>query len=494
MKTQIKATTQVTSKSPQMSIQTNLQRHSSNTRVKKNIFNVSNSQYQQNKLSLPVSLQTTQKTINHNSQPQMRKYAQTIKRKASIRPSLGHNLEQVSISIPRNTIQPFKIPKIKLLKSLRKKAKYGALRLINRFGFNIHYIYRWDSNSWKSKTLSPNTFRWHAWAYQSSRPRSPNFQIKFDADLRRGKIDARNYSLKRYQSSGKPHPSAKKYQFTKVAGRRLDLLPSDKVKDQKWKKVTVDKKDYKTKQIKGQAFIKGKYDPHVVDPNDVEQGQIANCYLMAAMASIARANPDAIKRLIRPKGKGIYDITIYVNSNANDKPGEGERTPIVITVDDTFPTSSVGKEVFAQRGDVNADGKPELWVMLIEKAYATHKGSYNSTAWGNPGEAMATLTGNRSNTYYTDKYKDKEIAKIINNSLSKNLPITASTPAMSETLKEQAKEINSNIGEKHAYSVKKVNLNSLTISLQNPWGSDYDVNNLAITEFRRFYNKFQIGR
>jgi hypothetical protein len=377
---------------------------------------------------------------------------------------------------------------------LKTKARYAALRLINRFGFNIPYRYRWGNNSWKSKILSSNTFQWHSWKYQSPRPRSPNFQIRFNADLREGKIDARTYSLKRYQSSGKPHESTKKYQFTKVASRRLDLLPSEKIKDQKWKKVTVNKKDYKTQKIKGNAFIKGKYDPHVVDPNDVEQGKIANCYLLAAMASVARANPDALQRLIRPKGKGVYDVTIYINSNANAKPGEGERTPIVITVDDTFPTSSNGEEAFASRGDVNAAGKPELWVMLIEKAYATYKGSYDASAWGNPGEAMATLTGNRSDTYYTNKWTDKQTAKMIENSLAKSLPVTASTPAMSETMKEQARTINPGIGEKHAYSVKKVNPDSLTISLQNPWGSSYDVNNLKISEFRRFYNKFQIGR
>ena len=402
--------------------------------------------------------------------------------------NLGHNLKNLNISVPQNTIQPFKLPKSS------NKAKYGALRLVNRFRFDVPYLYRWGNNSWRAKTLAANTTRWHSWRYRSIKPISPNFQVKFDADLQGGKIDARTYSLKRYRSSGKPHPNAKKYQFTKVASRRLDLLPSEKVQDQNWQKVTVDKKDYKTQQIKGDAFVKGKYEPHVVNPNDVEQGQIANCYLLAAMAAVARANPDAIQRLIRSRGKGVYDVTIYISSRTNAKPGEGERTPIVVTVDDTFPTSSNGKEAFAQRGDLNADGKPELWVMLIEKAYATHKGSYDASAWGNPGEAMATLTGNRSDTYYTDRWTDRQTAKIIDNSLAKNLPVTASTPAMSDTLKEQAQEVNPNIGERHAYSIKKVNPDSLTISLQNPWGSVYDVNDLAIAKFRQFYNKFQIGR
>ncbi len=80
----------------------------------------------------------------------------------------------------------------------------------------------------------------------------------------------------------------------------------------------VNKKDYKTQKIKGDAFVKGQYDPHVVDPNEVEQSQIANCYSIAAMASLARANPDAIQRLIQPKGKGVYDVTIDINSNTNE--------------------------------------------------------------------------------------------------------------------------------------------------------------------------------
>jgi hypothetical protein len=54
--------------------------------------------------------------------------------------------------------------------------------------------------------------------------------------------------------------------------------------------------------VKGTAFITGTDDgEHDVSSTDVAQGQLANCYFMAAMMAVARANPQAIKDLIVAK-------------------------------------------------------------------------------------------------------------------------------------------------------------------------------------------------
>ena len=45
----------------------------------------------------------------------------------------------------------------------------------------------------------------------------------------------------------------------------------------------------------------------------------------------------------------------------------------------------------------------------------------------------------------------------------------------------------------HAYAPVKVDVDALTIDLQNPWGSSH-VSGLAISDFQRFYRGLRIGQ
>ncbi len=240
------------------------------------------------------------------------------------------------------------------------------------------------------------------------------------------------------------------------------------------------------------AGFKGKYQPSVVEFNDVEQGLVANCYLLTNMAALARTNPDSMTKYIRPKENGVYEVTIYVSSQPNAQLEKGSKTPVTLTIDDILPFSNYGKSAFAQKGQLNVGGQVELLLMLIEKAYATYKGTYDANLWSKPQEAISQLTVNNNDTYNTDKFNDIQIANIINTALVKNLSVTTATPAMSENTKERAANINPGITEKTTYKVRKVDPSSLTISLQSSWGSAYDVNNLSISEFRRFFDRVRL--
>ena len=76
-----------------------------------------------------------------------------------------------------------------------------------------------------------------------------------------------------------------------------------------WQKLTETKIDDAVGQMKAdkynygeialKLFEKGKLDAADIDPNDVEQGAIGDCYFMSAIAAVAQANPQAIKNLIR---------------------------------------------------------------------------------------------------------------------------------------------------------------------------------------------------
>lgn len=93
-----------------------------------------------------------------------------------------------------------------------------------------------------------------------------------------------------------------------------------------------------------------------IDPDDVNQGNLGNCYFLATLSAIAEREKRIIERFLTYKvnSAGIYLVTIFVN---------GTLTPIII--DDWFPVR-YGRPVFCRPND----GQNEIWAMLLEKAWA----------------------------------------------------------------------------------------------------------------------------
>lgn len=79
-----------------------------------------------------------------------------------------------------------------------------------------------------------------------------------------------------------------------------------------------------------------------ISPNDVGQGQLGDCWLMSAIASLAE-HPGALQKLFVDKQyqiRGKYNVRIYDSI---------EKKWIVISVDDYFPCSvGTDKPIFAQ--------------------------------------------------------------------------------------------------------------------------------------------------
>ena len=117
-------------------------------------------------------------------------------------------------------------------------------------------------------------------------------------------------------------------------------------------------------KIEGEPFIQGEDDELDIAFNDIDQGSLGDCYLLAALSSIALNDPESIRKMIKPLGAGLYAVTFY------DKDDDGKLVAqMPVLVDDTFPASSSGTPKYAREGDRSEAGS-ELWVMLIEKAWA----------------------------------------------------------------------------------------------------------------------------
>jgi calpain-15 len=117
-----------------------------------------------------------------------------------------------------------------------------------------------------------------------------------------------------------------------------------------------------------------------ISPNDIKQGFCGDCYFLSSISSLAEF-PERVKAIFITKeinDAGCYALQLYVN---------GE--PVTVVVDDYFPWHPFNKDWAFSR----SNGDHEIWVMLLEKAWAKVFGSYQRIEGGQAGEALPALTG-----------------------------------------------------------------------------------------------------
>lgn len=241
-------------------------------------------------------------------------------------------------------------------------------------------------------------------------------------------------------------------------------------------------------EIKGKPFVKGEGDASDIDPNDAVQGQLANCYFIAAMEAVARANPEAIRSLIKDNGDDTYDVTLYIK----DGGWSASAAPKVFTVDSYFPGKSATSPAYGKIGDKGPAG-PELWAMLLEKAYAKMKGSYKDIAWGNTGAAIELLTGKGAQTITPSSLSDEKLAETIQGAIDQHRSVACATKDIEKEPEDVKKLAPANVVGKHAYAAISASKADKTITLQNPWGAGYQVNALPLSSFKKLYHSVYIG-
>ena len=243
----------------------------------------------------------------------------------------------------------------------------------------------------------------------------------------------------------------------------------------------------------GTAFVQGAGDEHAIDPNDVKQGSLGDCYLIAGMAAVARADPQLIADLIKDNGDGTYDVTLYIRPSRTGYPRK-----VVKTVDSRLAVKSSGSPVYAGVGD-EKDGKQEIWTALIEKTLAQHKSSYDLISGGNIAKdnfafagASELLTGQIENYLPTDEMTAEEALLWIQIALESKKPVTAATKNLEDDVQLTNEAKSKNVYWNHAYAPVSVNMEAKTVTLQNPWGSSH-VQNLSADDFLKYYRNIRIG-
>lgn len=232
-----------------------------------------------------------------------------------------------------------------------------------------------------------------------------------------------------------------------------------------------------------------------IEPSDVAQGALGDCWLLSAIAALSEFN-GAIQavfanRDVDPRGK--YSIRLFDHA----------ATPprwVRVTVDDRIPCDASGGG--RARPMFTAPSGDELWVMILEKAFAKLCGSYANLEGGHALWALHCMTGDEVIKYSRDdtagaweacemkprkepKHKrdvgffhngntfdDDNLFDLLKKYSSKQCVLGAGTRGKDDTLTE-GRGKGGGIVPGHAYSilaVREIRGNKL-LQLRNPWGS-----------------------
>lgn len=251
----------------------------------------------------------------------------------------------------------------------------------------------------------------------------------------------------------------------------------------------------------GPIAEQGVGDSHAVAAKDVNQGELGDCYMLSALMAIAMQNPQHLRDAISgPKADGSYDVTLY------RRKGRGKKK--TFTAEQINVTSSFivkkgqTNEAYANGGDTDAKGNEELWVKLIEKAYAKYHGSFDKIDGGWEENALEILTGENytqhdfnGGLFGVGKMSDEDLKAAIIDALAAGKPVCCSTYRQAKLNKGDKKDGNSfaamnDVVGLHAYAVVRADESSITV--RNPWGSGASVEEptMSWAQFRQYYSEF----
>lgn len=183
--------------------------------------------------------------------------------------------------------------------------------------------------------------------------------------------------------------------------------------------------------------------------DDVAQGAVGDCYYLATLASIADTDPNVIQQMVAPLGDGTFAVRFYSGGSE-----------VYLRLDADLPVSGANP-AYAKLG---MDG--ELWVPIVEKAYAYFRYGQNSYA-SISGGWMSTVYNQIANCSSPWRYATgtaTDLYAYLASNLSAGHPITMGSYS----------NASGPIVGSHAYMVKSVETVNGTsyVTVYNPWGYD----------------------
>lgn len=211
-----------------------------------------------------------------------------------------------------------------------------------------------------------------------------------------------------------------------------------------------------------------------IDPNDVKQGILGDCYFLAAVSAIAE-NQNRIKKLFLTRERnniGCYCVALCINGIWED-----------IVVDDFIPCKPKSNDI-AFNHTVNN----ELWAILLEKAWAKAHGGYLNIDGGIIREALRDVSGAPCSSYFSSMESPEVHWKRILEGEQNNWVMCAASDDIRKTGND-ARDKTTGLSGNHAYSLlaayeidnskgyprlvnhkeKGSSTNERIVKLRNPW-------------------------
>lgn len=239
----------------------------------------------------------------------------------------------------------------------------------------------------------------------------------------------------------------------------------------------------------GHAFVRDRHeDATGVDASDVHQGNIGDCFFLSPLMATARMNPRKIAGMVRrigesPSGGDAYEVKLH------DPQGH----LVTHHVDDRFVTSATGAPQYAGYGDRAADGGQELWVMLMEKAWASQRGGYNNTDFGRASDGLMAVSGKRGTWH---RVADESAATILTNiwtAIQADKPVICNTPAApTGPAAAWATAAGKTLINSHSYNVERANRTDDEIDVANPHGRNH-LRGLSSGAFRMIFEWYLVA-
>ena len=198
---------------------------------------------------------------------------------------------------------------------------------------------------------------------------------------------------------------------------------------------------------------------------DINQGKIGLCYFLSSLASLMKYQKYLSQIFLTKKtnNKCYYEIVLFVN-------GEFQ----IVIIDDFIPfLKNKNKPYFSHPTNNN-----EIWVLLLEKAWAKINGGYNKIIEGWPSEVLSCFTGFNTTFLINDDYSEEEetLFYTLDNFLNKTDSILLVT-TKSDQKKLEKEMVEKNLIRSHTYILEgAVELTTKTqkkvklLKISNPWG------------------------
>ncbi|MGH7295813.1 MAG: C2 family cysteine protease, partial [Polyangiaceae bacterium] len=200
----------------------------------------------------------------------------------------------------------------------------------------------------------------------------------------------------------------------------------------------------------GVSFVNG------IAAENVVQGTLGDCFFLASLAAVARADPAAILNALVENPDGTYTVTLH---------GAGGRD-VRVHLDAALPATAAGDEPF---GRSLTPG--ELWPALYEKAYAKLCGGYAVLNRGGlPDQALAALTGVRAHYRTLSTLSANEAWAMVTGALAARDPVVTSTPEARTLRSRTGRADMAGLIDDHTYAVLDASVASgvRTLRLYSP--------------------------